>query len=53
MTDAERIEQLEREVLDLRDRLETIWKLLNLDGSSLPDDFRERSTIPAPPPSGV
>jgi len=52
MTDRERIETLEAEVLDLRAKCDFLLRHFGFTEDELAD-FRQRSTMPSPPPDGV
>lgn len=52
MTDRERIEQLEADVLELKAKCDFLLRHAGFSEDELVD-FRQRSTMPSPPPDGV
>ena len=52
MSDAERIRELEKEVADLKAKIDFVLKSLGFNEAELLE-FRQLTTIPAPPPDGV
>jgi len=50
-TDKTRIAQLERELSELRTRVDYIYRTFGLTGEEVQDELRQRVTMPAPAPN--